>query len=98
MARPSPQYFTDSSDGRTFFTPYDSLIARSGGRPIEVETGHGVTRVNSYGDAPGTPLVLLPGGGATSASYVNVDVTPAFVTVARRLSPSHVIVRSTTTG
>ncbi|SDU48325.1 alpha/beta hydrolase [Gordonia westfalica] len=72
MARPSPQYFADSSDGRTFFTAYDSLIARSGGRPIEVETGHGVTRVNSYSDAPGTPLVLLPGGGATSASYVNV--------------------------
>ncbi|WP_232715472.1 alpha/beta fold hydrolase [Gordonia metallireducens] len=72
MARPSIQDFADSPDGRTFFAAYDALIPREGGLPIDVETSHGVTRVNSYGSASGTPLVLLPGGGATSASYVNV--------------------------
>ncbi|MDJ0453689.1 MULTISPECIES: alpha/beta fold hydrolase [Gordonia] len=72
MARPSLQEFADSPDGTRFFTAYDALIARGGGRPLEVESGHGVTRVNSYGTSPGTPIVLLPGGGATSGSYANV--------------------------
>ncbi|AZZ81377.1 MULTISPECIES: alpha/beta fold hydrolase [Gordonia] len=72
MARPSLQEFADSPDGAGFFAAYDALIARGGARPIDIETGYGVTRVNSYGTAPEAPIVLLPGGGGTSASYVNV--------------------------
>ncbi|MCJ0894001.1 MULTISPECIES: alpha/beta fold hydrolase [unclassified Rhodococcus (in: high G+C Gram-positive bacteria)] len=36
---------------------------------IDVESGYGTTRVNAVGPLDGTPVVLLPGGGATSTVW-----------------------------
>ncbi|KAF0956700.1 MULTISPECIES: alpha/beta fold hydrolase [Mycobacteriales] len=81
MVRPTLDVFAATPQGIAFFDAYDALLARSGGHPIDVETAHGITRVTIIGPRPDTPdavpldavpLVLLPGGGATSMSYVNV--------------------------
>ncbi|MGW6916234.1 alpha/beta fold hydrolase [Kitasatospora sp. NPDC054939] len=55
-----------------FLAAYDALLARW---PLPVEsvdapTEHGTTRVSICGPREGTPLVLLHGGGATSASWL----------------------------
>src|SRR2546423_3023605 len=55
-----------------FFEAYDAVLARW---PIAVETvdlrsAYGTTRVNACGPAGAPPLVLLPGGGATSTVWV----------------------------
>ncbi|MFB7910780.1 alpha/beta fold hydrolase [Kitasatospora sp. NPDC056076] len=54
-----------------FLAAYDELLARwpVPVEPLTVRTVHGTTRVNACGPADGRPLVLLHGGGATSAMW-----------------------------
>ena len=59
-------------DPARFPAAYDALLARW---PVPVEssdvpTAYGTTRVNSCGPADAPPLVLLPGGGATSLVWL----------------------------
>ncbi|MGR4879355.1 alpha/beta fold hydrolase [Streptomyces sp. LARHCF249] len=54
-----------------FRTAYDAVLARWPG-PVDtadLPTPYGLTRVNSCGPAGAPPLVLLPGGGATSTVW-----------------------------
>ncbi|MBT2540345.1 alpha/beta fold hydrolase [Streptomyces sp. ISL-44] len=54
-----------------FRTAYDAVLAQWPG-PVEtadLPTPYGLTRVNSCGPAGAPPLVLLPGGGATSTVW-----------------------------
>ncbi|MFD7257129.1 alpha/beta fold hydrolase [Streptomyces sp. NPDC059874] len=55
----------------SFRAAYDEVLARWPGavEAAELPTPYGVTRVNSCGPADAPPLVLLPGGGATSAVW-----------------------------
>ncbi|MEC4574780.1 alpha/beta fold hydrolase [Streptomyces virginiae] len=60
-----------SPSSSSFRAAYDEVL---GGWPGPVETAdlptpYGTTRVNSCGPADAPPLVLLPGGGATSAVW-----------------------------
>ncbi|MEU6968676.1 alpha/beta fold hydrolase [Kitasatospora aureofaciens] len=54
-----------------FLAAYDALLARwpVPVEPLTVRTAHGTTRINACGPADGHPLVLLHGGGATSAMW-----------------------------
>ncbi|MEV7192487.1 alpha/beta fold hydrolase [Streptomyces sp. NPDC093510] len=55
----------------SFRTAYDEVLGRWPG-PVDrtdLPTPYGVTRVNSCGPATAPPLVLLPGGGATSTVW-----------------------------
>lgn len=63
--------FATPADEAAFFASYDALLARW---PVPVEhvdvpSVHGTTRVNVCGPAGAPPLVLLHGGGATSAVW-----------------------------
>ncbi|MEV7773967.1 alpha/beta hydrolase [Kitasatospora sp. NPDC086791] len=65
---PSP---ASSVPAARFLAAYDALLARW---PVPVEaltvrTAHGTTRINACGPRDGRPLVLLHGGGATSALW-----------------------------
>ncbi|MEU3722633.1 alpha/beta hydrolase [Streptomyces sp. NPDC031705] len=55
----------------SFRAAYDGVLDRWPGpvEAVEVPTPYGVTRVNSVGPAGAPPLVLLPGGGATSTVW-----------------------------
>ncbi|MFD9410980.1 alpha/beta fold hydrolase [Streptomyces sp. NPDC059989] len=56
---------------RSFRAAYDAVLGQWPG-PVEaadLPTPYGVTRVNSCGPADAPPLVLLPGGGATSTVW-----------------------------
>ncbi len=60
-----------TSDEAAFHAAYDEVLR---GWPVEVSgrdvpTPYGSTRVNVCGPEDGTPLVLLPGGGTTSAVW-----------------------------
>ncbi|MFC9154618.1 alpha/beta fold hydrolase [Streptomyces bauhiniae] len=54
-----------------FDLAYDALRARwpQSTEERDVATPYGPTRVHVYGPADGTPLVLLPGGGATGLAW-----------------------------
>ncbi|MFI2645713.1 alpha/beta fold hydrolase [Streptomyces sp. NPDC018610] len=55
----------------SFRTAYDEVLGQWPG-PVDradLRTPYGVTRVNSCGSATSPPLVLLPGGGATSTVW-----------------------------
>ncbi|MFF8597173.1 alpha/beta fold hydrolase [Streptomyces sp. NPDC015220] len=55
----------------SFRTAYDEVLGQWPG-PVDradLQTPHGFTRVNSCGPATAPPLVLLPGGGATSTVW-----------------------------
>ncbi|WNI25145.1 alpha/beta fold hydrolase [Streptomyces sp. ITFR-16] len=55
-----------------FLAAYDEVVAATwpaGTTPTPVPTPYGTTHVNSYGPEDAPPLVLLPGGGATSTVW-----------------------------
>jgi pimeloyl-ACP methyl ester carboxylesterase len=61
----------DSPAAQKFFSAYDRVLAKW---PlpidtIDVESDYGRTRVNASGPLDGPPVVLLPGGGATSTVW-----------------------------
>ncbi|MFF9053462.1 alpha/beta fold hydrolase [Streptomyces erythrochromogenes] len=60
-----------SSSRSAFRDAYDEVLAGWPGPvdAVELPTPYGLTRVNSCGPAGAPPLVLLPGGGATSAVW-----------------------------
>lgn len=63
--------FTDSPAADGFFSAYDRVLAKwpLPFDAIDVESDYGTTRVNACGPVDGFPVVLLPGGGATSAVW-----------------------------
>ncbi|MCL8013062.1 alpha/beta fold hydrolase [Streptomyces sp. AS02] len=67
-------------DEAVFFAAYDAVLRRwpVEVRGIDVPTPYGSTRVQVCGPEDGVPIVLLPGGGATSAVwFANVaDLVP----------------------
>lgn len=63
--------FAATPAGSAFYRAYDRVLAKW---PVEVtgvdlESAHGTTRVNVCGPADAPPVVLLPGGGATSTVW-----------------------------
>ncbi|MBZ9595528.1 MULTISPECIES: alpha/beta fold hydrolase [Streptomyces] len=62
---------TSSAPSAAFRAAYDEVFAGWPGpvEAVDLPTPYGVTRVNSCGPAGAPPLVLLPGGGATSAVW-----------------------------
>ncbi|MFJ1565233.1 alpha/beta fold hydrolase [Streptomyces erythrochromogenes] len=62
---------SSSSAAAAFRAAYDEVLAGWPGpvEAVELPTPYGLTRVNSCGPADAPPLVLLPGGGATSAVW-----------------------------
>ncbi|MFG2876867.1 alpha/beta fold hydrolase [Streptomyces sp. NPDC048337] len=57
---------------RSFRTAYDQVLEQRWPdpyEPVDLPTPCGITRVNSCGPADAPPLVLLPGGGATSTVW-----------------------------
>ncbi|MFE2413763.1 alpha/beta fold hydrolase [Kitasatospora sp. NPDC059408] len=68
-----------------FFAAYDALLARwpLPVEPVDVRTAHGTTRVNACGPRDGRPLVLLHGGGATSAMWF--AIAPALAAAGHRV-------------
>jgi pimeloyl-ACP methyl ester carboxylesterase len=63
--------FSHSPAAEAFFSAYDRVLAKW---PlpidtIDVESDYGTTRINASGPAEGSPVVLLPGGGATSTVW-----------------------------
>lgn len=67
-------------DEDAFHAAYDEVLRRWPVEvsPTDVPTPYGSTRVNVCGPEDGTPLVLLPGGGTTSAVwYANVGALAA---------------------
>ncbi|KOV96986.1 carboxylesterase [Streptomyces sp. NRRL B-1140] len=58
-------------DTAAFFRAYDDVLRQWPGEVhgVDVPTPYGTTRVQISGHEDGTPLVLLPGGGTTSAAW-----------------------------
>ncbi|MEV7022584.1 alpha/beta hydrolase [Kitasatospora sp. NPDC093558] len=80
---PSPS--TPPARTARFFAAYDALLARWSVpvEPLDVVTAHGTTRVNACGPRDGRPLVLLQGGGATSAMWF--AIAPALAAAGHRV-------------
>ncbi|MGW7366964.1 alpha/beta fold hydrolase [Streptomyces sp. NPDC054841] len=59
-----------------FYAAYDAVLRRwpADTRSIDVPSAHGTTRVHLCGPEDATPLLLLPGGGTTSAAwFANIE-------------------------
>ncbi|MEV0088118.1 alpha/beta hydrolase [Saccharopolyspora sp. NPDC050642] len=63
--------FRTSRGADDFFAAYDAVLAKwpAPVDALEVPTAYGSTRVHACGAPEGPPLVLLPGGGATSTVW-----------------------------
>ncbi|MEU7556023.1 alpha/beta hydrolase [Streptomyces sp. NPDC044571] len=71
---------SESAVPASFRAAYEAVLQQWPG-PVEatrLPTPYGITRVNSSGAADAPPLVLLPGGGATSAVWGGVAATEAY--------------------
>jgi pimeloyl-ACP methyl ester carboxylesterase len=57
-----------------FLARYDAMLSRwpAPVEPLDIPGRHGTTRVNVCGVPDGPPVVLLPGGGATSTAWWGV--------------------------
>ncbi|QBJ98383.1 alpha/beta fold hydrolase [Rhodococcus sp. ABRD24] len=71
MNRTTASDFSETSAGETFRELYGRVLSRW---PVKVEkvdvrSPHGITRVNICGPVDGAPVILLSGGGATSAVW-----------------------------
>ncbi|WP_424186112.1 alpha/beta fold hydrolase [Actinokineospora sp. G85] len=64
-------HFTSPAAEKRYFEVYAAAMAAcpEPRDTLDVETHHGTTRVYRFGDAPGLPVVLLPGLMATAACY-----------------------------
>ncbi|MFB7666084.1 alpha/beta fold hydrolase [Kitasatospora sp. NPDC056138] len=74
-----PEFRTPGAEA-AFLAAYDTALARwpLPATPIDCRSEYGTTRVNACGPADGRPVVLLPGGGATSTVwYANVAALAA---------------------
>lgn len=71
MSQPTIEEFANTAGGAAFYRAYDTILARwpDGTTSSDVESGHGRTRINAYGPPDAPPVVLLPGGGATSTGW-----------------------------
>ncbi|WP_308344736.1 alpha/beta hydrolase [Streptomyces sp. ISL-94] len=70
-AQPAQPTGPATSPTASFRAAYDAALGHWPGpvEAVELPTPYGVTRVNSCGPAGAPPLVLLPGGGATSTVW-----------------------------
>ncbi|MEU7989159.1 alpha/beta hydrolase [Streptosporangium canum] len=61
----------DRSANAAFLDAYDAVLDRWPVQvePIDLPSAYGTTRVNACGPADGSPLILLHGGGTTSAMW-----------------------------
>lgn len=68
---PGSRGFASEQEQTAFFAAYDALMARwpVPFEAIDLASAYGTTRINACGPAEGRPLVLLHGGGATSAVW-----------------------------
>lgn len=66
--------FAATPAGREYFDLYDRVLGKCSASTaaLNVTTRHGVTHVNVCGTEDGSPVVLLPGAGASSASWFAV--------------------------
>jgi pimeloyl-ACP methyl ester carboxylesterase len=74
MASPRPSagpVFKTVDRETAFFAAYDAVLDQwpVSHRAVDIPSPYGTTRVNACGPEDGTPLVLLPGGGATSTVW-----------------------------
>ncbi|TXS42628.1 alpha/beta fold hydrolase [Streptomyces sp. OR43] len=63
---------TSATDAAGFLAAYDEVLAArwpAGTASTQIPTPYGTTRLNSYGPEGAPPLLLLPGGGATSTVW-----------------------------
>ncbi|MFE4500000.1 alpha/beta fold hydrolase [Rhodococcus sp. NPDC056743] len=71
MPTSSIDQFAATDIGAAFYAAYDSVLSTW---PVDttsalLESDYGTTHVNVFGPESGPPVVLLPGGGATSAVW-----------------------------
>ncbi|CDZ87327.1 alpha/beta fold hydrolase [Rhodococcus ruber] len=71
MPRASTTGFATTTEGERFLRAYDAVLAKwpADVRPVTVESDFGTTHVNVCGSDDAPPVVLLPGGGATSTVW-----------------------------
>ncbi|NLE82403.1 MAG: alpha/beta hydrolase [Rhodococcus sp.] len=71
MALSTITQFADTAEGEAFYRAYDAVLSKwpEGTTSSDVESRFGSTRVNSCGPEGAPPVLLLPGGGATSTVW-----------------------------
>lgn len=71
MSQPTIDEFANTAAGAAFYRAYDTVLSRwpDGTTSFDLESEHGSTRINAYGPPEAPPVVLLPGGGATSTVW-----------------------------
>lgn len=71
MPASSIDQFAATDSGAAFYAAYDSVLSTwpDDTTTVEIESDYGTTHVNVCGPESGPPVVLLPGGGATSTVW-----------------------------